>query len=316
MAQRERDARRRLPLRIAAVALLALLVAVSPLTAFATIWFQFDAADLRTIYVGQAVGPDPIRIEARSGPDSASALSITNFTLPAGITMNNGVPGPGTRDITGTAAPGTVGGTYKIVSTDTGDNDTQTFTIVVAKGPQTIVCAPATVQMGSTVTLAPYSTNGNGAQIPSGSIDAPSYTFISNDPAIASVDLNTGLITPVAPGVATITISSDMTDSYVAAADLIVTVTVTAAVPARGGSSSSSEPSPPPAHEKATIGHCAEWANIRSGPGTNFGIIGRVYLGDTVELLQWNTDGEWCKVLYGGGSNVGWLHGKYIIPSK
>lgn len=80
-------------------------------------------------------------------------------------------------------------------------------------------------------------------------------------------------------------------------------------------SSSAPEPASVKAHEKASSATAPSGQN-RFSPGTNCDTIGKVYLGDTVELLQWDKSGEWCRLLYGGGNNVGWVHGKYIIPSK
>lgn len=68
--------------------------------------------------------------------------------------------------------------------------------------------------------------------------------------------------------------------------------------------------------EPARIGRCQEWVNVRSDAGTGYGIIGKVYLGEEIELLQWNKDETWCKVLYNNGSNAGWVFGKYIISRK
>lgn len=69
-------------------------------------------------------------------------------------------------------------------------------------------------------------------------------------------------------------------------------------------------------YEKAVIGNCDEWVNVRSGLGMDYEVIGWAYLGEIVELLQRNNDETWCKVLYNGGNNAGWVHGKFIIPQK
>lgn len=67
-------------------------------------------------------------------------------------------------------------------------------------------------------------------------------------------------------------------------------------------------------YEQAIVIHCKEWANVRSGPGTNYEIVGQVVLGETIELLEWNKDESWCKVTYNGGSKLGWLWYKFIKP--
>lgn len=71
---------------------------------------------------------------------------------------------------------------------------------------------------------------------------------------------------------------------------------------------------PKPKYEQATIGHCGEWANVRSGPGTDYDIIGQALLNETVELIEWDATGTWCKVFYNGGESTGWVHGSFIIP--
>ena len=75
----------------------------------------------------------------------------------------------------------------------------------------------------------------------------------------------------------------------------------------------SAKPETAKAYEKAKVGHCNEWINVRSGPGTGYGIIGTAYLGETIELLEWNVGETWCKVLYNNGNAMGWIHGKFIV---
>lgn len=69
-------------------------------------------------------------------------------------------------------------------------------------------------------------------------------------------------------------------------------------------------------YEKARIGNCREWVNVRSGPGTEYEIIGRAYLNEKIELLQWNKDETWCDIIYNGGNNRGWVYWTFIIPYK
>ena len=69
-------------------------------------------------------------------------------------------------------------------------------------------------------------------------------------------------------------------------------------------------------NERARVGHCKEWVNVRSGPGTDYDVIGRAYLDEIIELLEWNKGETWCKVLYNNGNALGWIHGRFIIPLK
>ena len=467
--------------------------------AFATISIT-PATDV-TIYVGNAITIGQLRIVASGNPGSSAALQIDSLSLPSGLTIQEGVPGPGTRDISGTPAPGTVGGSpYVSTFTDTTDGFSGMLTITVAKGPQTIVCADQTTSVGATVTLAPYSTDNNGNTIDVSQYGLanpgphqPTYTFSGGNATIATIDA-TGAVTIVGPGTTSFTVNSATTDSYEAAAPLTVNFTVNAAPTLAGGtlpngtvnaaysqsiasnasdgttpysfalSGGSSLPaglslaadgiisgtpttavtnhsfavtltdasgvtatatftltvstapvtptaptqitpleptvtaggsttltadgnpaptfaldgSQPPgvtislggtlsvastvapgtytfdvtatnsegshsetitltvkakssgggssddwepmedikSYEQAIVIKCREWANVRSGPSTDTDIVGRVYLGESISLLQWNKDETWCKILYDADSKTGWLYYKFIKPVK
>lgn len=69
-------------------------------------------------------------------------------------------------------------------------------------------------------------------------------------------------------------------------------------------------------HEKATVVKAKNGADIRVGPGKSYDVIGQVKNGETIELLEWNANESWCKVLYNNGNNLGWLYYKYIEPIK
>ena len=98
--------------------------------------------------------------------------------------------------------------------------------------------------------------------------------------------------------------------------DYTVTVVLAEGPSGSGNVYYGSEPEPAPRsnYEKAIVVNVKEWANVRSGPGIDTEIAGRVYLGEQIELLQWNKDETWCKVLYNDGNNLGWLHYKFIKP--
>lgn len=48
--------------------------------------------------------------------------------------------------------------------------------------------------------------------------------------------------------------------------------------------------------------------NMRTGPGTNYGVVTVVPDGDTVDIL--NCDGGWCRVRYAG--RTGWVSASYL----
>lgn len=69
-----------------------------------------------------------------------------------------------------------------------------------------------------------------------------------------------------------------------------------------------------PVMEEATSGayvvNVSEWVNVRSGPGMDYDIIGKAYLGEALEVIQ-AQDG-WVECYYNNGSARGWIHGDYV----
>jgi uncharacterized protein YgiM (DUF1202 family) len=47
--------------------------------------------------------------------------------------------------------------------------------------------------------------------------------------------------------------------------------------------------------------------NVRSGPGTDFGVVGKLFAGDRVELMAASEDGEWLQVLVDGLDEPAWI---------
>jgi uncharacterized protein YgiM (DUF1202 family) len=58
----------------------------------------------------------------------------------------------------------------------------------------------------------------------------------------------------------------------------------------------------------------ASFLNIRSGPGANFDVIGRMSYGNTFDLLGRNADNSWVQIGIPGGV-VGWVSSRYISAS-
>jgi Bacterial SH3 domain len=48
--------------------------------------------------------------------------------------------------------------------------------------------------------------------------------------------------------------------------------------------------------------------SVRTGPGTGFGEIDRLYTGNKVRICS--SQGKWLKITYGGGR--GWVYGRYV----
>lgn len=151
-----------------------------------------------------------------------------------------------------------------------------------------------------------------------GSPAAMAWSVFGNLPAGLSLNPATGEIhgTPTTAGSSTFTITAsngvqpDATQTF--------TLTVTAK-PGGGGAVVLADFVPlaeGSGHEQAVVVNCREWANVRSGPGTEYEIIGRVHPGEWISLLQWNWDETWCNILYDGESRLGWLHYAFIRPVK
>ena len=140
------------------------------------------------------------------------------------------------KSFRGTALPGTAG-RYDVIFKDSGgggsgDNVETIFTITIAPGPLTTVASDATIPLGQDFALRVHSTNSAGESIFATSLHAPTYTFSSSNTSVATIDANTGVITPVSRGTTTVTIDSAATESYQAAAQKTVTIAVRQADPA------------------------------------------------------------------------------------
>jgi len=201
----------KLPKKLLAIALCALLMlALFPVTALAA---PVGPAEI-TFYIGQY---------GRYSYESGSGGTI----LPGGVVPNDigfSTGNAGECIIEGTAWRGTVGSYDITLLNNDGFLD---VTINVAKGPVTIVQNDITVSaadIGNTVQLTQTARNGNGAEILSGSQDAPTLTYSGGNPNVATVDAN-GLVTIQGVGTTTVTIDSDVTDSYTAA-QKVVTINV------------------------------------------------------------------------------------------
>jgi uncharacterized protein YraI len=53
--------------------------------------------------------------------------------------------------------------------------------------------------------------------------------------------------------------------------------------------------------------------NIRSGPGTNYGIVGAGTVGETARVIGRNQDGSWLQVEYAGAAGgIGWIYTQLV----
>lgn len=77
-------------------------------------------------------------------------------------------------------------------------------------------------------------------------------------------------------------------------------------------------PSPTPAEPTATptpegvTATVLQNMNVRSGPGTNYPIVGAGTAGETTKVLGRNDDGSWLKVEYPSADGVGWIFAQLV----
>ncbi len=73
-------------------------------------------------------------------------------------------------------------------------------------------------------------------------------------------------------------------------------------------------PTPEPVYITENIGtvyDVSSFLRIRSGPGTNYDVLGEAHSGDKFTVLELNVDGgAWHKISYNGGE--GFVHGDYL----
>jgi len=76
----------------------------------------------------------------------------------------------------------------------------------------------------------------------------------------------------------------------------------------------SPSPEPTPIYESIMIGTVKEintFLNVRSGPGTDYEVVGKAYTGDTFKVvLKFVDGGYWHKVEY--GSTFAYVHSDYL----
>lgn len=66
----------------------------------------------------------------------------------------------------------------------------------------------------------------------------------------------------------------------------------------------------------AAIGKCQDWMDVHSSPGEDAPIDGKAYMDETIAILDWSEDGQWCKVIYNNGNALGWVSRQSIVPAK
>lgn len=138
-----------------------------------------------------------------------------------------------------------------------------------------------------------------------------SYTWISEDPGIASVDSD-GNVTPISAGVTHVLVT-DGTRKAVCT----VRVTGGGSAPATTPSTGTTQPSTSGGTLKAGAARVVNGGNgvrVRSGPGTNYDILATVPNGGSVQVVQSAGDG-WYEITFsnvGGVKTTGYMKGDYL----
>lgn len=137
------------------------------------------------------------------------------------------------------------------------------------------------------------------------------YTWISEDPGIASVD-SAGLVTPISSGNTHILVTDGSRQ-----ASCIIRVT--------GGSSSTAPSTTTPSTGGSTSGgslrtgsavvvNGGNGVRVRSGPGTSYDILATIPNGGSVQIVQSAGDG-WYEITFsavGGVKTTGYMKGDYL----
>lgn len=138
------------------------------------------------------------------------------------------------------------------------------------------------------------------------------YTWISQDPGIASVD-SAGKVTPISAGTTNVLVTDGSRKAV-----CIVRVT-------GGGSAPATTPATPSTTTPATGGgtlkagaatviNGGNGVRVRSGPGTNYDILATVPNGGSVQVVQSAGDG-WYEITFsnvGGVKTTGYMKGEYL----
>nr|WP_326127265.1 SH3 domain-containing protein [uncultured Oscillibacter sp.] len=136
------------------------------------------------------------------------------------------------------------------------------------------------------------------------------YTWMSEDPGIASVD-SSGNVTPLAAGITHILVTDGSRKA-------VCTVRVTG-----GGSAPSTTPTTPTTPSTgggtlkagpATVINGGNGVRVRSGPGTNYDILATVPNGGSVQVVQ-SVGNDWYEITFsnvGGVTTSGYMKGEFL----
>lgn len=137
-----------------------------------------------------------------------------------------------------------------------------------------------------------------------------SYTWVSEDEGIASVDQN-GKVTAVSKGTVNVVVSDGSKKGV-----CIVRCNVTGSAPATGTGTTSGSGSTLRAGA-AVVVNGGNGVRVRSGPGTSYDILATVPNGADIQIVESAGDG-WYKITFagvGGATTQGYMKGEFLSNS-
>jgi uncharacterized protein YjdB len=166
--------------------------------------------------VGISLSPDPLPITGVGSTDFFTVDYTPSNTTQTGVTWSSDNPAVARVNATTGRITAVGGGTAVITARSAANN-------AIAAGATVNVVVPVTgITIPSALKLAPGSTFLLSSALSPGNTTQTGLTWSSDNPAVATVDANTGLVTAVGDGPATITATS--TENFGVSADCTVTV--------------------------------------------------------------------------------------------
>lgn len=141
------------------------------------------------------------------------------------------------------------------------------------------------------------------------------YSWISEDPGIASVDSD-GNVTPISAGITHVLVT-DGSKKVICTVRVVGGGSAPATTPSTGTGTSTTTPSTGGGTLKAgaaTVINGGNGVRVRSGPGTSYDILATVPNGGSVQVVQSAGDG-WYEITFsnvGGVKTTGYMKGEYL----
>lgn len=122
-------------------------------------------------------------------------------------------------------------------------------------------------------------------------------------PALATINVAAGTATATTETLATATPTPGSTTAPTATPPAIVLFTLT--------------PSPTPTTEERPGLNAVADVNVRSGPGTNYEVLGLLRAGQAVEVIGRSPEGAWWQIVFPPNTGaLGWVAGTYVQPNE